>query len=66
MNLVRKVKLFVGETAGELKKTQWPTGREFIHGTWVVFAGALFIGCFVAVVDFSLFQVINLMTDSLR
>jgi preprotein translocase SecE subunit len=66
MNPLRKVSLFVGETAGELKRTQWPTAKEFVHASWVVVAGALFIGCFVTIVDFSLFQVINMMADFVR
>jgi preprotein translocase SecE subunit len=66
MNLIGKVKLFTNETLAELRKTSWPTRSEFGRATWVVLCGALLIGGFVSVVDFSLFQVVNLLIDIAR
>jgi preprotein translocase SecE subunit len=66
MNLVRRVRLFFRETVGELRKTSWPTVGEFRRATAVVLAGALAIGLFVALADFSLFQTINLLVDLVR
>ncbi|MDR2576670.1 MAG: preprotein translocase subunit SecE [Puniceicoccales bacterium] len=66
MGMFGKVKAFIGETVVELKKTTWPTRSEFKRATIVVLAGALFIGFFVAVADFALFQVVNLLLDVVR
>ncbi|MDR1457052.1 MAG: preprotein translocase subunit SecE [Puniceicoccales bacterium] len=57
---------FFAETARELKKTSWPTRGDLIRSSAVVLAGAVFIGAYVAVVDFSLFQVVSLLLDLAR
>ncbi|MDR2668156.1 MAG: preprotein translocase subunit SecE [Puniceicoccales bacterium] len=57
---------FLSETVGELKKTSWPTAAEFRRAVAVVLAGSLFLGIFVSVVDFSLFQAMGLMMDLVR
>ncbi|MDR3117562.1 MAG: preprotein translocase subunit SecE [Puniceicoccales bacterium] len=66
MKALRRGKRFLGETVAELRKTTWPTATEFRRATAVVLAGALAVGFFVAVVDFSLFQAIHLLVDLVR
>ncbi|MDR2340871.1 MAG: preprotein translocase subunit SecE [Puniceicoccales bacterium] len=57
---------FFSETARELKKTSWPTKKDLVRSSLVVLAGTVFIGAYVAVVDFSLFQVASLLLDMVR
>jgi preprotein translocase SecE subunit len=66
MGLLRRARFFFKETIGELRRTCWPTFDEFRRATAVVLTGALFIGLFVALADFSLFQTINLLIDIVR
>ncbi|MDR0727732.1 MAG: preprotein translocase subunit SecE [Puniceicoccales bacterium] len=61
-----KVISFFAETARELKKTSWPTREDLVRSSLVVLAGTVFIGVYVAVVDFSLFQVVSLLLDMVR
>ncbi|MDR2677455.1 MAG: preprotein translocase subunit SecE [Puniceicoccales bacterium] len=61
-----KVISFFAETARELKKTSWPTKGDLVRSSLVVLAGTVFIGAYVAVVDFSLFQVVGLLLDMVR
>ena len=56
----------MSETVGELKKTSWPTAADFRCAVAVVLAGSLFLGIFVSVVDFSLFQATSLLMDMVR
>ena len=66
MNVVRRVRSFLGETVGELKKTSWPTKKDLKRSAVVVVMGTLIVGAYVAIVDFSLFQVVNLLVDMLH
>jgi preprotein translocase SecE subunit len=66
MNVLGKTGRFLSETVGELKKTSWPTVSEFRRAVAVVIAGSLFLGIFVSVVDFSLFQATSLLIDVVR
>ncbi|MDR2030563.1 MAG: preprotein translocase subunit SecE [Puniceicoccales bacterium] len=64
--LLGRTRRFFGETVAELRKTCWPTVAEFRRATEVVFMGALALGFFVALADFSLFQAIHLLVDLVR
>lgn len=66
MNPFRKIRLFTRETLGELKKTSWPDRKELKQSTAVVLVGAVLLGGFVGIVDFSLFQVVTLLIDFVR
>jgi preprotein translocase subunit SecE len=61
-NPFRAVRIFGGETAKELQKASWPTRSELKESTIVVIIGVMILGVFVSLVDFSLFQVVNLFT----
>jgi preprotein translocase subunit SecE len=62
-NPFRAVRIFVGEMVGELQKATWPTGPELRDSTIVVIAATLLLGLFTSISDFSLFQVVDLLTS---
>jgi len=62
-NPFAKVRLFYSETATELKKSQWPNGKELRQYTLVVCVGIAIIGAFVSLADFALFNVVDLFTQ---
>lgn len=61
-NPFRSIRIFWGETSGELKKSTWPTRQELRDSTLVVIIGVAILGVFVSLVDFSLFQIVTLLT----
>ncbi|MDR0679287.1 MAG: preprotein translocase subunit SecE [Puniceicoccales bacterium] len=63
---MRRTGRFLSETAGELRKVSWPTAGEFRRALVTVLVGAVSLGLFVSAVDFSLFQMTNLLMDLVR
>lgn len=53
---------FSQETVGELKKSTWPTREELRASVVVVFVAMTVLGAFVSIVDFSIYNVIDLFT----
>ncbi|MDR2396427.1 MAG: preprotein translocase subunit SecE [Puniceicoccales bacterium] len=45
----------------ELKKASWPSWHELRKSSMIVLLGVLFLGVFVSMVDFSLFQMVDLL-----
>ena len=62
-NPFQKVRIFTGELWGELEKASWPTRTELRDSTIVVVAASLLLGVFTAISDYSLYQVIDLVTS---
>jgi preprotein translocase subunit SecE len=62
-NPFRSVRIFTGETIGELKKATWPTRTELRDSTLVVIIAMVILGFFTSIADFSLYQVVNLFTS---
>ncbi len=56
----------MSEMVGELKKASWPNRKELRDSTIVVLVGIAVLGVYVSVVDFSLFQVVQLFTSWAR
>ena len=52
--MIAKVQGFVGEVFAEMKKVSWTTRAELIDATLIVIMSALFLGVFIAVIDFVL------------
>ena len=52
--MIAKVQGFIGEVFAELKKVSWTTRRELLDATLIVIFSSLFLGLFVAVIDFVL------------
>jgi preprotein translocase subunit SecE len=46
----------------ELKKASWPTRQELWDSTVVVIVACFLLGLFTSIVDFSLYQFVDLFT----
>jgi len=62
-NPFRSIRLFWGETVTELKKASWPPFPELVKSTAVVLVAIALLGSFVAIADFSLYEVVTLFTE---
>jgi preprotein translocase subunit SecE len=61
-NPFRATRIFTGEMIDELKKASWPTRQELWDSTVVVIVACLLLGLFTSIVDFSLYQFVDLFT----
>lgn len=61
MKFLKKVRSFLREMVEELRKASWPGWRELKESTVAVLLGIIFLGVFVSLVDFSLFQMVDLL-----
>lgn len=62
-NPFRGVRIFWGELIDELKKASWPTKKELRDSTIVVLIAIALLGGYTAVVDFSLHNVVALLSS---
>ena len=65
-NPFRKVRQFYKETAAELKKAARPTRSELLNSVLVVFVAIGLLGIFVSLADFSIYNVVDLLTSLVR
>ncbi len=65
-NPFRKVRQFYNEMAVELKKASWPTRPELLNSVVVVFVAIGLLGIFVSLADFSIYNVVDLLTQLVR
>lgn len=61
MKFFKKIRTFTLEMIEELRKASWPGWRELRESTVVVLLGIIFLGIFVGLVDFSLYQIVDLL-----
>jgi len=61
-NPFRATRIFVGEMITELQKAAWPTRQELWDSTVVVIVACVLLGLFTSIVDFSLYQFVDLFT----
>jgi preprotein translocase subunit SecE len=61
-NPFRATRIFFGEMIAELQKAAWPTRQELWDSTVVVIAACFLLGLFTSIVDFSLYQFVDLFT----
>jgi preprotein translocase subunit SecE len=61
-NPFRATRIFVGEMIAELQKASWPTRQELWDSTVVVIVACVLLGLFTSIVDFSLYQFVDLFT----
>jgi preprotein translocase subunit SecE len=61
MNIFKKTRIFSRELVEELKKASWPNKKELKESTIMVSIGIVLLGLFVSMVDFSLFQIVELL-----
>ncbi len=62
-NPFTKIRQFYFETIGELKKSNWPNFKEIRASMLLVFVVIILLGVFVAIADFSMYNVITLCSD---
>lgn len=62
-NPFRSIRIFFSETMIELKRATWPTRTELRDSTIVVVIAVAILGVFTSIADFSLFQIVNLLTS---
>ncbi len=61
-NPFRSTRIFFGEMIAELQKASWPTRQELWDSTVVVIVASALLGLFTSIVDFSLYQFLDLFT----
>ncbi|MBI5770975.1 MAG: preprotein translocase subunit SecE [Verrucomicrobia bacterium] len=57
------IRVFVREMWDELLKCAWPTWAELGNSTLIVIVAAIIMGVFTSISDFSLYQVVDLLTS---
>ncbi len=62
-NPFSSIRTFTGEMIAELKKASWPTYRELRDSTILVIVASVLLGLFTSLSDFSLYQVVDLVTS---
>lgn len=65
-NPFTSIRLFYKETMTELKKASWPTKTELRDSTVVVLIATAMLGTYIALVDFSLMNGVELLTSWVR
>jgi preprotein translocase subunit SecE len=65
-NPFASIRIFTGEMIAELKKASWPTFSELRESTMLVILSAVLMGLFTSLSDFSLYQVVDLVTSLVR
>ena len=66
MKVFSRIKSFSLEMLGELKKASWPSRKELGRLTVVVIVGMSLLGFYVSVVDFSLLNIVDLVSKIVR
>jgi len=61
-NPFNKIRQFLIETKTELKRLSLPSKRELRGSVVVVFVAIALLGCFVSLVDFAVYNVVDLLT----
>ena len=59
-----RVRDFVMDVWGELKKSSWPTRKELVDSTIVVIVTVLILGMFVALADVVFLRIIAFLTKA--
>ena len=65
-NPFRKIRIFAGETLLELRKATWPTRIELRDSTVVVIISIILLGAFISLSDWSVYNVVTLLTKLVR
>jgi preprotein translocase subunit SecE len=65
-NPFTSIRRFYGETVTELKKASWPSKIELRDSTIVVLIAVVILGTYIALVDFSLMNGVELLSSWVR
>jgi preprotein translocase subunit SecE len=63
MGGLQKIRTFLGEVKGELKRTTWPSRKEVWGTTTVVIATVFVFAIFLFVVDIALSRLVDLVFE---
>jgi preprotein translocase subunit SecE len=63
MKFFSRTRIFFIEMKDELRKASWPTRAELRDSTIVVITASFLLGLFTSISDFSLYQVVSLLTS---
>jgi preprotein translocase subunit SecE len=63
MGWFRRVRSFLTEVKGELKRTSWPSRKEVRGTTTVVIVTVAIFGVFLWIVDTALFHIVDFIFD---
>jgi preprotein translocase subunit SecE len=63
-NPFRRVALFWKEMLDELRKASWPNFQELRTSTFVVIVAVVFLGVFLCVSDFSVYNLVTFFTHA--
>jgi preprotein translocase subunit SecE len=66
VKIFSRIKSFFREMLSELKKASWPSRKELGRLTVVVIVGMSLLGFYVSVVDFSLLNIVDLVSKIVR
>jgi len=62
-----RIRVFTGEMIAEVfKKASWPTFQQLRESTLVGIVASLLMGLFTSLSDFSLYQVVDLVSNWVR
>ena len=59
--MIGKIRKFIAEVIGELKKVSWSTRRDLIDSTWVIIISSAILGVFIGATDFVLSKCVGLL-----
>lgn len=65
-NPFTSIRLFYKETLTELRKASWPSKVELRDSTVVVLIATAILGAYIALIDFSLMNGVELLTSWVR
>ena len=65
-NPFTSIRLFYKEMMSELKKASWPSKAELRDSTIIVLVATALLGCYIALIDFSLMNGVELLTRWVR
>jgi len=65
-NPFSRVRQFYRETVVELKRASWPNFKEVRGSMVMVFVSLALLGAFVALADFSIYNVVALFSDIVK
>ena len=60
-NFFAKIPVFFQEVRGELKKVSWPSRKDLLGATWVVFIATAILTAYIGVLDFLLSKGVSLV-----
>ncbi len=59
MNIIGKIKSYIVEVKGEMKKVSWPTRKRAVRDSAIVVGASLATAAFLGGVDYILAETIN-------